>query len=197
MTFGKHASASASSPAARTTCAAPASLGCELRGIGSPSWVRTSDPRINSPFQRAALSEAPTQEVAGGGRKGPRPRTVEVVPAPGMPALWENSWLADAPSSARRRGGTAGMTTVKLQALAKALRAIRDIAAKALKENDLPPARGRRDRFTEKQKRLIRELDSQYLSATKIARKLGVSQPGVSAFLRREANDRIRREMAR
>jgi len=89
------------------------------------------------------------------------------------------------------------MTTVKLQALAKALRAIRDIAAKALKENDLPPARGRRDRFTEKQKRLIRELDSQYLSATKIARKLGVSQPGVSAFLRREANDRIRREMAR
>jgi DNA transposition AAA+ family ATPase len=86
------------------------------------------------------------------------------------------------------------MTNLQAQALAKALRTIRNIAAKALKENDLPQARGRDDHFSAKEKATILDLDLQGVSATKIARKIGVSQPGVSAFLRKAANQRILRE---
>jgi hypothetical protein len=88
------------------------------------------------------------------------------------------------------------MTNLQAQALAKALRSIASIAARALKENDLPQARGRGDHFSAKEKAMILDLDREGISATKIARKIGVSQPGVSAFLRKAASDRIRREMA-
>ena len=70
-------------------------------------------------------------------------------------------------------------------ALARTLRNIINLAQKALRENKLPEPPGRGDHFTPKLQAKILKLDQSGMSASKIARQIGRSQPGVSSFLRK------------